>query len=510
MVSLSLSGSRFPLLVSLALVPGCVGPNPYLVADDEADAGSESSDGSSDSTTLATDTSETTATTEDTTTGPTSCENGILDGTETAVDCGGECGPCDDGDACLSGMDCVSGVCDETCQTPTCDDAVLNGDELGIDCGGDFCGFCELSAFIPSWDDIEARDAEFPSVAITDAGEIALGFTGSNEARIRWFQELGAPLTSSAIVGETIVPVAGQAIPLVLRADANEPNALALVAGTDPMSVSNDLFMVEHTLATGEGPIRDVYRGITNVVQGTIASASSVATFAWKQDKQIYLRRRDFSVANGEWIDIAAVPAETNTVQYDGDRPDLAVDSEGTIVLVWSRCVKAGTPCSIALRRFDGTWIDPEPVVISPTDVFMTAPHIAIDDTDRIGLSWSLVDLGDSWAYARIIGPDLTFEGEAFVLQTGFPQQVDTDVAALDDGSFAYAWADTVQSRVHLRRFLTNDVPKLESVGDEATWPMTDEPASPALANANHRLVVVWSAVDGASFTQIHGQVLGY
>jgi plastocyanin len=48
-----------------------------------------------------------------------SCSNGVLDGDETAVDCGGSCVPCADGSTCLSPLDCQSGVCaGVTCGPP--------------------------------------------------------------------------------------------------------------------------------------------------------------------------------------------------------------------------------------------------------------------------------------------------------------------------------------------------------------------------------------------------------
>jgi hypothetical protein len=50
-----------------------------------------------------------------------SCFNGIKDGTETGVDCGGpDCGAC-----------------------PTCDDGIKNGAETGVDCGGPDCDACQ-------------------------------------------------------------------------------------------------------------------------------------------------------------------------------------------------------------------------------------------------------------------------------------------------------------------------------------------------------------------------------
>ncbi len=70
------------------------------------------------------------------------CNNGILDASETDVDCGGTiCGPCSDGLTCVMPSDCGSGICDAgTCIS--CVDGIQNGDELAIDCGGPTCGLC--------------------------------------------------------------------------------------------------------------------------------------------------------------------------------------------------------------------------------------------------------------------------------------------------------------------------------------------------------------------------------
>lgn len=67
------------------------------------------------------------------------CGDGIRNGLETDVDCGGPaCEPCGDGDVCSVASDCTSGVCggDDTCQAPTCTDGVVNGLETDVDCGG--------------------------------------------------------------------------------------------------------------------------------------------------------------------------------------------------------------------------------------------------------------------------------------------------------------------------------------------------------------------------------------
>jgi hypothetical protein len=71
------------------------------------------------------------------------CDDLLANGSESDVDCGGECEPCADGLLCLDDADCESGVCgDGTCQEPTCDDGVQNGDETDVDCGGEVCAPC--------------------------------------------------------------------------------------------------------------------------------------------------------------------------------------------------------------------------------------------------------------------------------------------------------------------------------------------------------------------------------
>ncbi|MBN2494980.1 MAG: hypothetical protein JXR96_10350 [Deltaproteobacteria bacterium] len=71
-----------------------------------------------------------------------SCSDEIQNGYETDLDCGGTCPGCPVGAHCLVGANCASGVCRlDECQEPSCDDGVKNGPELGPDCGGG-CGPC--------------------------------------------------------------------------------------------------------------------------------------------------------------------------------------------------------------------------------------------------------------------------------------------------------------------------------------------------------------------------------
>lgn len=69
------------------------------------------------------------------------CSDGLKNGQETDVDCGGaDCGPCADQKACESADDCQSKVCtNQVCLAATCDDDIQNADEVDVDCAG-HCG----------------------------------------------------------------------------------------------------------------------------------------------------------------------------------------------------------------------------------------------------------------------------------------------------------------------------------------------------------------------------------
>jgi len=79
-----------------------------------------------------------------------SCHDGIRNGDESDIDCGGSCvAACGDGDHCFADSDCASGVCgsDSRCATVvviSCSDGIRNGDESDVDCGGSCGATCDL------------------------------------------------------------------------------------------------------------------------------------------------------------------------------------------------------------------------------------------------------------------------------------------------------------------------------------------------------------------------------
>jgi hypothetical protein len=83
------------------------------------------------------------------------CSDGVLNNSESDTDCGGpNCAgdggaPCATARICAGNNDCASHVCTGgTCQAPSCGDGVTNGDEAGVDCGGS-CPPCDAAVSMP-------------------------------------------------------------------------------------------------------------------------------------------------------------------------------------------------------------------------------------------------------------------------------------------------------------------------------------------------------------------------
>ena len=121
------------------------------------------------------------------------CSNGAFDSGETAADCGGICGTgCAIGQACDAGSDCSSGVCSAgSCASPSCADRVRNGSETGVDCGGG-CGPCDNCAnhpgavFCTSFEN--PSYPEFENTTVTGSGDVRAteqrAYRGANSLRV--------------------------------------------------------------------------------------------------------------------------------------------------------------------------------------------------------------------------------------------------------------------------------------------------------------------------------------
>jgi hypothetical protein len=85
---------------------------------------------------------------------PASCDDNLLDGDETDIDCGGSCAPCGLAQRCEVAADCgtwpgcdplLGCACDaqtKTCVYNHCSDYLQDFGETAVDCGGGECGGC--------------------------------------------------------------------------------------------------------------------------------------------------------------------------------------------------------------------------------------------------------------------------------------------------------------------------------------------------------------------------------
>jgi hypothetical protein len=107
---------------------------------------------------------------EGTCTAAATCSNGILDGTETDVDCGGPgCVPCPAGGACVVDHDCRDRQCSGgTCGPDTCFNSVQDGLETDVDCGGKVCPPCAVGQSCLAHDDCASGQCPPASLICTD------------------------------------------------------------------------------------------------------------------------------------------------------------------------------------------------------------------------------------------------------------------------------------------------------------------------------------------------------
>ncbi len=145
-----------------------------------------------------------------------SCSDGIMNGNETEVDCGGSdcmpCSTCDDG--ILNGneteIDCGGPDCDAC---PTCTDGIMNGDEDDVDCGGSFCAACPCTDIVLVYDgtaaaiDIPDGTDRFVRDYIESQGEVTVQAGTLIELRAEQFIEVMADF-EVAQGGELLLDIA--------------------------------------------------------------------------------------------------------------------------------------------------------------------------------------------------------------------------------------------------------------------------------------------------------------
>ncbi|WP_181233631.1 hypothetical protein [Enhygromyxa salina] len=488
---------------------GCLGPNPLI---DAGEHGSESatSDNAGDGESGDGDPGDGDPGDGDPGDGdpdPGHCDNGMLDGNETDLDCGGSCSACEQGSACEIGDDCQSLVCDaDECAAPSCIDDVENGDELEVDCGGS-CRFCAHSPYVAQLDDFPGAHVGYPDVAMFEDGVFAVTYSSyaTSEIRVRWFDEFAVPLGGGVTTGGEFMLSDVRA--LIASEDLDTHNLYAVLTGLDAMSSSRDAFSIRLGPDTPASSW-PIYFGPAAVNTANGVLDGDIATFVWLQDGQVFLRRYNYALD----IPVAVASlANPDFAQRPAGWPVIALRN-GVSVVAWVACdAMDPNSCDIELRSSDFGWIEDAPVQVSLPPEKRSGLKLAIAEDDRVGLIWTGGASNDRKIWAAQLNPELAPDGAPWLLQDSIPSigYPNGDVAALEDGTFAFAWPDSVDKRVHIRRFSGPELPLVTDVGDEAPWPASELATQVHMSASGNLLTVVW--LGGVNnLVRLQGQVLSY
>lgn len=113
------------------------------------------------------------------------CDDGIQNGDEEGIDCGGPCAPC-----------------------PTCEDGIQNGQEEGVDCGGPDCEPCYVGLQNTKWQSSGANVAPL-LVAIFQTDSIYAEFGGDFSYYVEQYDVAGAKTTLTGTYAQAESSVAG-------------------------------------------------------------------------------------------------------------------------------------------------------------------------------------------------------------------------------------------------------------------------------------------------------------
>jgi hypothetical protein len=107
------------------------------------------------------------------------CDDGIMNGDETGIDCGGSCDPC-----------------------PTCEDGIMNGEEEGVDCGGPDCPPCNIGLMETKWQSSGTNVAPL-LVALFNTDSIYAEFGANFTYTVKQYDNTGAEQVLSGTYTQT-------------------------------------------------------------------------------------------------------------------------------------------------------------------------------------------------------------------------------------------------------------------------------------------------------------------
>jgi hypothetical protein len=198
--------------------------------------------------------------------------------------------------------------------------------------------------------------------------------------------------------------------------------------------------------------------------------------------------------------------------QYFQEDPEIASDSAGNFVVVWTNEEDStGNYVDVYARRFDkyGNPLTNEFIVNFYTNSAQGAPSIAMDPVGNFIVSWYTVTWSDGSSYniiARRFDKDCNPLGSDFLVNTYTDGYQAFPSAAMDDaGNFVIAWQGDDES-FYARRFDNNGNP----LGSEFQVNTTSDPGSYSMApsvamDSNGDFVITWSILG-----DIYAQLFDY
>ncbi|HEY6005022.1 MAG TPA: VCBS repeat-containing protein [Anaeromyxobacter sp.] len=234
---------------------------------------------------------------------PMPCVNGVQDGAETDVDCGGgTCRKCSGGRHCLSGSDCFDGKCDPGTSTCSSLRTVSFADAVSYGSG--------LKTYVLASGDLDG-DGLVDLVAANEEEDSITVFLGLGDGTFQRVSATNFP-TGAYPTGLAIADFDGDGIPDVVTANYHGESVSVLFGAGD----------------------------------GTLGAASTYPTEAGSQTSNLAL-----GDLNGDgWLDVVATNPATGSVSVFLGRPGGALDPSINLPVANRR----SAPFSAAIGDFDG------------------------------------------------------------------------------------------------------------------------------------------------------------
>ena len=203
-------------------------------------------------------------------------------------------------------------------------------------------------------------------------------------------------------------------------------------------------------------------------------------------------------------VALLAVAAQAQIPEWQANRqvidnqthPAVARSPTGDLVMVWDSRLTDGDEQAVVMRRFsaDGTPLDATQILVNGTTVGrQEKPRLAIDGSGEIVVVWEGRSTEDRFGVVgRRFGADGTALGPEFQVDSDVSgYQINPQVARAADGTFAVVWQEPQFDLYQFRRFAADGTP-LEAPRDLGTGAAFSNRNSALAFDPNSDLLLVW------------------